>query len=476
MAITLEAIRAAGGIVHSDGNIFFRDISMLQGLAGAAPAAVAPQGVPVGVIRASSEIGVAPWADIWQWLEPGTELYAEQHAAVAPFGYVNTQTGQFFTDVEPCRKNNEGHWRTVYLQPAAAPALEAPAAKQAGKQPSDARLLAHTDLLAYVLQDDVHNRLTPRVIDIAYSAFMQAKRPSTEDGGPSDWFNDTKPMIQSAIDKLRHDLTEDRAALAAAPQAPAAPVAPAATMFHDAGAIAQCTCGRYTLNRNSLSPRDERRPVCECGTNHGWSGSFKKPGADSKWHGPAPAPEAAPAAPSGLPHGWVPCILTHDGQHPEEVAYGPQIMMDRLKKWLGRYFELLAKVALATRAGQYKLADDGAHQYLDGIESRYSIERADGTTLAWVLGNEADAKELMAAIEAAPAAPAVDASEAMAEVHLLEEVCARYADDEDRHLAGNGEAYGSIPAEAGMKARAARKRFKAREAAAQAAAKGAGDD
>jgi hypothetical protein len=64
----------------------------------------------------------------------------------------------------------------------------------------------------------------------------------------------------------------------------------------------------------------------------------------------------------------------------------------------------------------------------------------------------------------------------MAEVHLLEEVCARYADDEDRHLAGNGEAYGSIPAEAGMKARAARKRFKAREAAAQAAAKGATND
>lgn len=42
MAITLEAIRAAGGIVHSDGNIFFRDISMLQGLAGAAPALEAP--------------------------------------------------------------------------------------------------------------------------------------------------------------------------------------------------------------------------------------------------------------------------------------------------------------------------------------------------------------------------------------------------------------------------------------------------
>ncbi|MDX4955914.1 hypothetical protein [Delftia acidovorans] len=61
----------------------------------------------------------------------------------------------------------------------------------------------------------------------------------------------------------------------------------------------------------------------------------------------ADAAPQAPAAPSGLPSGWVPCILTHDGQHPEEVAYGPQIMMDRLKKWLGRYFELLAQKVLA---------------------------------------------------------------------------------------------------------------------------------
>jgi hypothetical protein len=58
---------------------------------------------------------------------------------------------------------------------------------------------------------------------------MQAKRPNTEDGGPSDWFNDTKPMIQSAIDKLRYDLTQDRAVLqrwgdASALEAPAAPM------------------------------------------------------------------------------------------------------------------------------------------------------------------------------------------------------------------------------------------------------------
>lgn len=31
-----------------------------------------------------------------------------------PFGYVNTHTGQFFREVEQSRKNNQGHWRTVY--------------------------------------------------------------------------------------------------------------------------------------------------------------------------------------------------------------------------------------------------------------------------------------------------------------------------------------------------------------------------
>lgn len=43
-------------------------------------------------------------------------------AAQEPFGYVNTHTGQFFKDVEPCRQNNEGHWRTVYTLPAPQPA------------------------------------------------------------------------------------------------------------------------------------------------------------------------------------------------------------------------------------------------------------------------------------------------------------------------------------------------------------------
>ena len=48
-------------------------------------------------------------------------------------------------------------------------------------------------------------------------------------------------------------------------------------------------------------------------------------------HGQAPAGAVLPA-------GWVPLTITLEGQFSEEVAYGPQIMMDRLGKWLGKYF------------------------------------------------------------------------------------------------------------------------------------------
>lgn len=64
-------------------------------------------------------------------------------------------------------------------------------------------------LLAYALQDDTHNRLTPRVVDIAYTAFMSgAAGKNEEDGGPCDWFNDTKPKVDAAIGQLRDGLRE----------------------------------------------------------------------------------------------------------------------------------------------------------------------------------------------------------------------------------------------------------------------------
>lgn len=59
-----------------------------------------------------------------------------------------------------------------------------------------------------------------------------------------------------------------------------------ATMRHDAGAYARCDyCGRYSDNPKSLS--SDAWP-CDCGKLHGWSGSFKKPTAESQWSAAAP--------------------------------------------------------------------------------------------------------------------------------------------------------------------------------------------
>ncbi|MEE3637063.1 hypothetical protein UIA24_22850 [Pseudomonas sp. AL 58] len=43
------------------------------------------QGEPVGVMRASTEAGIAPFADIWPWLEPGTKLYTHADAGELEF-------------------------------------------------------------------------------------------------------------------------------------------------------------------------------------------------------------------------------------------------------------------------------------------------------------------------------------------------------------------------------------------------------
>lgn len=128
----------------------------------------------------------------------------------------------------------------------------------------------------------------------------------------------------------------------------------------------------------------------------------------------AAAPQA-PAAPSGLPSGWVPCILTHDGQHPEEVAYGPQIMMDRLKKWLGRYFELLAQKVLAEPVHAEMLAALQAVG-LDVVHVGAGENTISDAARAKV---EAVLEKIGApwpSPAAAPAAPAVDAAELAARV------------------------------------------------------------
>lgn len=67
-----------------------------------------------------------------------------------------------------------------------------------------------SEIINYVLQDDECNRLTPRIVDIAYSAFMRgAVGKNDDDGGPCDWFNDTKPMVMKAIERIRTRIEED---------------------------------------------------------------------------------------------------------------------------------------------------------------------------------------------------------------------------------------------------------------------------
>lgn len=92
------------------------------------------------------------------------------------------------------------------------------------------------------------------------------------------------------------------AALTAAPQAAEPANRITATEFHDGGAIAQCdNCRRYTLDKNALHHNDSKQPVCDCGMQHYWSGSFKPPGPGAKWFGPAP--QAAQAQPDDFERG-----------------------------------------------------------------------------------------------------------------------------------------------------------------------------
>ena len=55
------------------------------------------------------------------------------------------------------------------------------------------------------------------------------------------------------------------------------------TLTHDAGAFARCSyCARYSDDPRTLVQGREC-PVCECGSNTGWSGSFPKPLANAAW-------------------------------------------------------------------------------------------------------------------------------------------------------------------------------------------------
>ncbi|WP_322739898.1 hypothetical protein [Delftia tsuruhatensis] len=212
MTITLEAIRAAGGIVHSDGNIFFRDISMLQDLAGAAPAAVAPQGeYPHEQMDAMAlaRYKVVPSHASMLW----------SHAVVAGHGAQQLYVGREVECQNMARKfagaflDGAFAFHSMAAAPTAqaAPALEAPAAPADGATPGP----------WFVRKREVNGELrdcfvaAPDCQGLAYDACILC----------DDEYHDGVGRKLADCELIVAAVNQHRAALAAAPQAPAVPVA-----------------------------------------------------------------------------------------------------------------------------------------------------------------------------------------------------------------------------------------------------------
>lgn len=81
----------------------------------------------------------------------------------------------------------------------------------------------------------------------------------------------------------------------------------------------------------------------------------------------------------------------------------------------------------------------------------------------WLVGNARLIRPVARVGVMGWALAALKANPAVVELHLLEEVCAYYANDEDAFNREDAEPFGSIPIEVGMKARQARERFIERE-------------
>ena len=88
---------------------------------------------------------------------------------------------------------------------------------------------------------------------------------------------------------------------------------------------------------------------------------------------------AAPSAPAQaepsptLPAGWVPLVLAFEPDYPEEIAYGPPRMMERLKKWLDKHFA--ARVAEANASAQAEPVNARLREALQAL-----LDEVDGLT------------------------------------------------------------------------------------------------
>ena len=77
------------------------------------------------------------------------------------------------------------------------------------------------------------------------------------------------------------------------------------------------------------------------------SGQYKSILTNTRWDAWQAATDAALSAPATAPEPLVPLTMEWEPGYPEAVAFGTQRQMDRLKKWLDKFFAMRLAVATA---------------------------------------------------------------------------------------------------------------------------------
>ena len=104
-----------------------------------------------------------------------------------------------------------------------------------------------------------------------------------------------------------------------------------------------------------------------------------------------------------MPEGWIPLTIEHEPGYPEDVAFGPKRMMDRLKKWLDRYFEMRLNASTVQQVSVP--ASAFASRAITHYEAALLAAFPSGSS-GEVFNQWNEARRVLAA---APAAPAADA-------------------------------------------------------------------
>lgn len=339
-----------------------RCLAQIEEPAGAAPAAVAPQGdEDDSLLLCASDLQHSAIYDSHSEMQDCARAVADRIKALAapaleapaapagegslPSSFDVRRALQFIHDT--FKKDLDAGYRTKdkeFAVSIAAPALAA--APQAPEMEAQAA-------------NDLAQRLRTACLSVRSKSYP---------------LSDLIPLMQQAAD-----------ALAAAPQAPRL------------GEDALHLLHRLLSNQHTLTGPEFRAEL------------EKIVAEESVRHAAAPqAPNCTRCSGSGEdPEGY----LTHGHGPDDHTVDGPCRSCDGTGA---------APQAPAAPVGQYTLVDEGLPVELAGAQAQYSIERADGSTAAWILGDESAAAELMAALRmpvsgaalAAPAAPAVDAQDA----------------------------------------------------------------